>query len=625
MYIWSMFKKALIIGLLASIFGSQAFAELLPVEHFAKLPVVSNPLISPDGKRVAMTIVSKGKPVLVVQPLDKKLESQGRGKISVGKLHIHNYTWVNNTRLVLAVRDSARNHDGNLWGFTRLIAIDWNGQNPVGLKMQPNQDGYLRQYPKILHILPADDKHVLALLDDREDDWNRPHIHKVNVYTGKKTIHQPSYLGVQEWFADNEGNVLVGEKHGTRGTTKATTYYRANEKDKWQALQRSDYFESERLIPHRIHEEKNHVLLLSTRSRDEDDWDPVDETELELYEYDLELGKVTGPYQNEKLASISSRIRQLLPGLSVRYVSSDLNKQRYIFSVYSDSRPHTYYLYLAKQNHLMKLGREYPELDGKATATMEKYEYKARDGLRIPAFFTRPTTKPPTTTKGLLPLIVYPHGGPWAHDEWGFDSRVQFFANRGYAVFQPQFRGSTGYGLDHEEAGYGQWGDAIQDDITDGVLDLVNRGVVDKNRICIVGASFGGYAAAMGLVKTPELYRCAISINGVLDLQRHLSDLSKLLFTSLERSLNSSEDAAAFSPYHNTQWIRVPMLLIAGKKDTVVPYQHSKRMYKRLKREGKEATYLEFKDGEHWRTNEANEIKAWQAIDEFLALHLPVD
>lgn len=617
MYITSKLKSAFAIVLLACVQWGQAYAEQLPVEHFAKLPVVSKPVISPDGKRIAMRVVSKGKPVVVVQVLDKTLENQETGKISVGAQHIRDYLWANNERLILAVRDSDK-HKGNIYNVTRLMAIDWDGKNPVTFEMQPNQWGYYRRSPKILHSLPTDNDHVLAILDDKKDSRARPHVHKVNVYTGKKSLHQPSYMSVQKWHADQDGNVLVGQKFGTKGSTEATTYYRANEGDQWKVLQRSDYFESERLIPYRIREEKENVLLLSTRSSDQDAWKTPDETVLDLYEYDMNQGKITGKYKNEKLAATKAKVQALLPGLKVSYRSSDLNKERYIFAAFSDTKPRTYYLYLEDQNQLMQLGREYPELDGKVTATMQAYEYKARDGLTIPAFLTKPAEE--TTNK--LPLVVYPHLGSRTHDRWGFDSRVQFFANRGFAVFQPQFRGSTGYGLDHEEAGYGEWGAAIQDDITDGVLDLINKGVVDKNRICIVGGRFGGYSAAMGLVKTPNLYSCAVSINGVMDFPKYMNDFSDVLFSAIRKMPKSANNPEAFSPYHNTKAITAPLLLIAGKKDTIVPYQHSADMYKRLKQEGKDVNYIEFKDGEHWPTNEANEIEAWKAIDNFLADHL---
>ena len=163
-------------------------------------------------------------------------------------------------------------------------------------------------------------------------------------------------------------------------------------------------------------------------------------------------------------------------------------------------------------------------------------------------------------------MVIYPHGGPWAHDEWGFDNYVQFFASRGYAVFQPQFRGSTGHGIHHQEAGYGQWGYAIQDDITDGVSWLIEQGIADPDRICIVGSSFGGYAAAMGVAKTPDLFRCAISINGVLNFKTFMRSQRRLLFSAINRAITKGDgDSEMASPYHMAKDITAPDYPALGK------------------------------------------------------------
>ncbi len=224
----------------------------------------------------------------------------------------------------------------------------------------------------------------------------------------------------------------------------------------------------------------------------------------------------------------------------------------------------------------------------------------------------------------LPPAVVMPHGGPWAHDEWGFDTYAQFLASRGYAVLQPQFRGSTGYGLEHEEAGYGEWGKGIQDDITDATLWAIKEGHIDEKRICILGESFGGYAAAMGVVKEPGLYVCAISINGVLDLQTLIRDADMHLLGNIEKALlNDYNEAAAYSPYHRAEEITASLLLIGSELDTVVPVaEHSRKMHEHLRKLKKPVEYLELPDDEHWRTNEPNEIVKLQAIEDFLDRHI---
>lgn len=598
--------------------------ELIPVKEFARLPVVDNPQLSPDGRRVAMTIVSKGKPLVVVQPLVPELQSEGIGKISLGDYYISNYRWGNNERLVLAARFSERNPVfKRLINFTRLLVVDWNGKNPVPITMEPNDWGVYRQHSGIVHTLPGDDKHVLVVVDDRKDEWAMPHVHKINLYTGKKEFQQKSTRRIQYWLSDPDGNILVGGKTDTRGSTETKTYYRPTEDSNWQVLQEADYFDSERLVPFRFDKDRPGILIFTTHEiNDEYRWRAVDETDIELFEYDLAQGKIIGEYKNQKLTEAKSKIQNALPELQVVLQSEDDNEEKYIFKAYSDTTPPTYYLIDTKANTLQRLGRAYPRLVGKPLANMQEITYSARDGLEIPAYLTLPNGE----TRSGLPLIVYPHGGPWANDDWGFDAWVQFFASRGYAVLQPQYRGSTGYGHAHEQAGYKKWGAEMQDDITDGVMHLVEKGVVDKNRVCIVGASYGGYAAAWGLVKDPDLYRCGISINGVLSMVKKAAAMNFYLFGDLNRQLfNDNDNLVEFSPSHNAEKITSPLMLIASKKDTVVPYAHSKDMYKKMKKLGKEVEYLELENGEHWRTNEAVEIKILKAVDVFLQKHLPTD
>jgi dipeptidyl aminopeptidase/acylaminoacyl peptidase len=300
--------------------------------------------------------------------------------------------------------------------------------------------------------------------------------------------------------------------------------------------------------------------------------------------------------------------------------SRDDSDQRMIVTAYSDIQPPRYYLYEKQPDRISYLGGQYPGLENTALAPMQTLEYGARDGRRIPAYLTLPAAE----GDALPPLLVYPHGGPWARDYWGFDNYVQFFASRGYAVFQPQFRGSTGFSTEHLEAGYGEWGQAIQDDITDGVKWLIAEGLVDPERICIYGASFGGYAAAMGAAKTPSLYRCAIAENAVLDLKRFIRFTRYTAFGEANRDLlNDPDQVETASPYHLYRQIQIPILIIASDKDTVVPYaEHSKRFYRRLKKRDVDTELVLLEDGEHWRTNEAHELQKLRSISAFLSRHI---
>ena len=591
----------------------------IPTEHFASLPAISTPKISPDGTRIAFIINVDDKQILLVQGSTDSNRNEPPGKIGVGDYFIQDYLWANNDRLIVRIRGSVK-FQKQMVNVTRLIAVGRDGSNPVYFKITPDKYGYYRQHPQVIHLLPNDNEHVLAVLDNNKDIWAAPEVDKVNVYTGKKRRVVFNHIGVHSWLADANGEVRIGEKIDTGRKTNVTTYYREDSDSSWGKIQKADYFDNERLQPYDFHPDNPGILLVSKKETDAVSRHRVELTDEELFEYHLGSGELLGEYKNERLLQVKKKVEKKFANQKIEYISVDDKKERYIFKTVSAAKPAVYYQIDLAKNAFGKIGSEYPKLDGVNFSDMRSWRYKARDGLNIPSYITLPNTD---DRQKPFPLIVFPHGGPWSHDEWGFDSYVQFFANRGYAVFQPQFRGSTGYGVAHLEAGYGQWGAAIQDDITDGVKLLIEQGVVDPDNICIVGASFGGYAAAMGLVKTPELYRCAVSINGVFNLPSMYSDLRYLLFAQIKRKIwNDKKDLEPYSPYHNRYNISAPLLIIASKKDTVVPYKQSKNMYKKMKKLREDVEYIELKEGEHWRTYEPNEIAIFKALDIFLAKHL---
>lgn len=593
--------------------------KAIPSEHFASLPAVSSPKLSPDGARIAYIITADDKQILIVQGSTDNNRNEPFGKIGVGDYFIDDYLWANNDRLIVSIRGSVK-YQGRMVNVTRLIAVGRDGSNPVYFKITPDEYGFYRQSPSVLHLLPDDNEHVLAMLDNNKEVWAAPEVDKVNIYTGKKRRVVFNNIGVQWWLADANGEVRVGEKIDTGRNSRVTTYYREDADSSWDKIQKADYFDRERLQPYDFHPDDPSILLVSKNETEAVSRRRVELTDENLFEYHLESGKLLGEYKDEELLRVKKKVEKVLPGLKIEYISVDDKKERYIFKAYSDARPAVYYQVDLASSALGKIGSAYPKLDSVELSDVRSWHYNARDGLNIPSYLTLPISG---DTQKPFPLIVFPHGGPWSHDEWGFDPYVQFFASRGYAVFQPQFRGSTGYGVEHLEAGYGQWGAAIQDDITDGVKLLIKQGTVDPKNICIVGASFGGYAAAMGLVKTPELYRCAVSINGVFNLPSMYSELKQLLYQQINKKIwNDRDNLKPYSPYHHREKISAPLLIIASKKDTVVPYKQSKNMYKKLKKQGKDVEYIELEEGEHWRTYEPNEIAIFKALDIFLAKHL---
>jgi dipeptidyl aminopeptidase/acylaminoacyl peptidase len=272
------------------------------------------------------------------------------------------------------------------------------------------------------------------------------------------------------------------------------------------------------------------------------------------------------------------------------------------------------------------VGDEYPALADAPLGEVRSLSYKARDGTSIPAYLTLP----PGAAQKNLPLVVLPHGGPEARDEYEFQWWPQFLATRGYAVLQPQFRGSTGYGDAFRRAGYGQWGGLMQDDVTDGVKAMIEQGIADPKRVCIVGASYGGYAALAGAAFTPDLYRCAVSVSGV-------SDLPAMLGTERTQSGDESNSVAYWkesigspydknvierSPARAAQQVRIPILLIHGLDDTVVPIAQSETMARELDKAGKPYSFVKLTGEDHWMSRAETRLEIMKEIEKFLGSNL---
>ncbi|MCC7198854.1 MAG: S9 family peptidase [Gammaproteobacteria bacterium] len=299
---------------------------------------------------------------------------------------------------------------------------------------------------------------------------------------------------------------------------------------------------------------------------------------------------------------------------------------RALVGVSGSGYPGTYYLVDFATGRAEAAGQEYPQLAGIALGEVRLIDYKARDGYSIPAYLTLP---PGIPAKG-LPMVVLPHGGPEARDGLRFDWWAQFLASRGYLVLQPQFRGSTGFGEAHRKAGYRQWGKRMQDDVSDGVKAMVEQGMVDPKRVCIVGASYGGYAALAGATLTPELYACAVSIAGVADLPAMINwvaDQSGEFSESVKywnRHIGEPDDRDVIdkSPVNQVASVRAPVMLMHGIDDTVVPYEQSELMEKALKKAGKPYQLVRLDGEDHWLSRSETRTKMLAELEAFLAANL---
>jgi dipeptidyl aminopeptidase/acylaminoacyl peptidase len=322
-------------------------------------------------------------------------------------------------------------------------------------------------------------------------------------------------------------------------------------------------------------------------------------------------------------------VARAFKGKNVEVYGRSLDGKRMLARVGSPSEAGVYYLVDFNRRSADIIGEEYPGLVNVQLGEVRGITYKARDGTDIPAYLTLP---PQSTGKG-LPMVILPHGGPRANDSLAFDYWAQFLATRGYAVLQPQFRGSTGFGRKFEEAGFRQWGGLMQDDISDGVKAMVTDGVADSKRVCIVGASYGGYAALAGAVFTPKLYRCAASYAGVSNIPQMLAfdreryGADSPLFLELVRTIGDPDDPALGrkSPVNSLTMPNVPVLLLHGQDDTVVPISHSDSMARVLKESNGSVTYLKLPGEDHWLSRGATRLQVLTEIEKFLAANLLVE
>jgi dipeptidyl aminopeptidase/acylaminoacyl peptidase len=294
-------------------------------------------------------------------------------------------------------------------------------------------------------------------------------------------------------------------------------------------------------------------------------------------------------------------------------------------AAYSDRTQGKRYLFDLASGKLTFLAEVTPWLKEADLAEMKPVSYPALDGLTINGYLTLPRGKAPEK----LPVVVNPHGGPWARDSWGFNSEAQFLANRGYAVFQPNFRGSTGYGRSFWEAGFKQWGRSMQDDVTDGVQWLIKQGIADPKRIAIYGGSYGGYATLAGVAFTPDLYAAAVDYVGVSNLFTFMQTIPPYWKPYLEMMHQMVGDPVAdkdllteTSPAFHVDRIRTPLFIAQGANDPRVNKAESDQVVEALKKRGVAVEYM-VKDNEgHGFQNEENRLEFYGAMEAFLARHL---
>jgi dipeptidyl aminopeptidase/acylaminoacyl peptidase len=466
-------------------------------------------------------------------------------------------------------------------------------------------------------------------------------IYRLNIVTGEIKLEVENFGNVTDWVTDHNGVVRIAI---CSDGVNSEIYYRNDNNSKFKRIMKLNFKNS--FEPLFFTFDNKNIYALSNIDRDKTtivEYDPqekavirtlyqnndVDTTGLSYSKKRKVLLSIT--YYTDRLQRVfldkeieriyNDIVAKLPKDIEVALVSSNKDEDKFIVRTYSDKTMGSFYLYDVKKNKIKKLTDVSPWLKAEEMADMIPIQYKSRDGLTIHGYLTIPKV---ARAKN-LPVVVNPHGGPWVRDHWGFDPEIQFLANRGYAVLQMNYRGSTGYGKKFWEASFKQWGLKMQDDITDGVKWLIDQGIADPKRVAIYGGSYGGYAALAGLTFTPDVYACGIDYCGISNL---LTDIAAtppywkpLLEMNSEMEGDPEKDKellASVSPALHADQIKVPLLIAQGAKDPRVNINESNQMVDALKKRGINVPYIVRDNEGHGFRNEENRMDVYRAMEKFL-------
>jgi dipeptidyl aminopeptidase/acylaminoacyl peptidase len=615
--------------------------ERIPTEAFGALPSFSNPRISADGKRILALAYAGGEKVIVLYEIDGGDSHFTR--IDVGdKLEVLSARWAGSRRVILSVFGMNKEMGIEL-PLSRLFLFDLDTKQLKalgGIKVGGLSGG---------NVIYVDESGGFILLEAQRTIWSAPSVLRIDLDTLKtKEVVQP-YGGVWDWYADAGGTVRAG-----LGSWDGKWFllYREKEGSTFRRMSGKREHEDtlsdvERVIPV-AGSDKGYALAHKATGRYgvyryDFAADTIGEPIFENPDVDVgsaDFSRRTGTleairYADERdrilwldpdMKKVQARLDRALPDRINRIVSHDAKDNRMIVWSTGASDPGTYYLYDRSKSELREVGKAYPALEGKRLASVEAFRYAARDGLSIPAYLTTP---PGRGDMG-LPLVVMPHGRPFARDKWEYDAWAQFLANRGYVVLQPNFRGSTGYGKAFVDAASGEYGRKMQDDLDDGVRALTQRGLVDPKRVCIMGASYGGYAAMWAAARNPEIYRCAISFAGISEVRTMLhydpgSWTPRRYYRDWRDRIRGEEkfNLDAVSPLSRAASIKVPLLIAHGEKDETVPVAQSKKMDEALTHAGIAHDFVFYPEERHGFSKSEDAIDFLKRVEAFLAKHNP--
>lgn len=613
-----------------------------PAEAFGAMPAESDPVLSPDGHWLAWLDRREAKPrVIMFDVPDRKIQ---RILAVPERVKLRQLIWNDNETLLIILSQTRESKLGEEVSqeYFRTIAEDVSGGEGRMLPINPVGKHDVMLASLVAAQFSPPHTVIMSTGDPCRCLWS------VDTRSGRGEIIRRGNHFTVGWVVNLAGRAVAREDWDWQHHAYSLLALGAAESDKPREILSKNDSERPRLAG--LIGDGSAVIVLASNGRaHQTAWSlPLDGSQPHLVAEDAEgditsvftdshSGAIIGVYVSGSItevhwleASVQRRqeaLQRAFPGRNVAIYGWTSDGAKTLARVETPSSPPVFYLVDFVTHRADIAAEEYPALAGVTLGAVKQISYKARDGTAIPAYLTTPSMQASTPT----PLVVLPHGGPQARDYPTFDWLAQFLASRGYAVLQPQFRGSTGFGDGFREAGYRQWGGLMQDDVSDGVRAMIEQGVADPHRICIVGASYGGYAALAGAAFTPDLYSCAVSISGVSDLPALMRETVPIYGGALSTSLSdwktrigspNDSNLAAKSPINSVNSIKIPILIVYGTGDAVVPNEQSERMAHALKHAGKSVTVAPLAGEDHWLSRTETRVQVLKELEAFLGQHL---
>lgn len=597
----------------------------IPLKEFFKNSEKSSFKLSPDGKNVSCMIPwedgNRMKNIYLININTNEIKRL----TEINDRSIYGYMWASNDVIVF-IKDSG--------GDENMILYSINIHTKEVINLTPLKN----VKTQLIDDLEDDDEHILIGTNER--DSTIFDVYKMNILSGKSKMVAKNPGNIEEWITDHNGNIRVAK---TSDGVNTSMLYREDSESDFETIITTNF--KEECSPLLFTPDNKNIYVSSNRGeRDKSGiyiFNIEEKTEVDLlYEnefvdvsniiYSTKQKKILGyTYENEKIEyHFIDENREKLQNELEKKVNSRINitsksrdESKIIFITYSDLSKGIYYYYDIENDNLIELANMSNELNPQFMCEMKPIVYKSRDNIDIHGYLTLPKNRESKN----LPIIVNPHGGPWARDSWGFNSEVQFFANRGYGVLQMNFRGSVGFGRNFWEISFKQWGKTMQHDITDGVNWLINEGIADPDRIAIYGASYGGYATLAGLTFTPDLYKCGIDYVGVSNIFTLLETLPpywelgrQMMYEMIGNPENEKDLLREVSPLFHAEKIKVPLLVAQGANDPRVKQSESEQIVEACKNNNINYRYILKENEGHGFYNEENRFDFYEEALKFL-------